>query len=137
MRTTCRRCVALVALSALALAGCGPGNTIGVTEDDAGVTKVAHVGDRVVVSLAGNPSTGFTWTRTAPADEDLAASLLEPIREGEWTFPAGGHLPGEPGICRFEYAVVGTGTVTLSYEYARSWEDEPIETFAVTIWARE
>ncbi len=143
MRTAHRSSVALVgiaalvALLALALSGCGPGDTIDVTEDDAGVTKVAQVGDRVVVRLAGNPSTGFTWTRTAPVDEDLDASPLEPMEEGEWEFPAGGQLPGEPGVCLFEYAIVGTGTVTLSYEYARSWEDEPAETFTVAIWARE
>lgn len=137
MRRTRRCCVALVALLALALAGCGPDDTIDLTEDDAGVTKVAQVGDRVVVRLAGNPSTGFTWTRTAPANEDLDTSPLEPIEEGEWEFPTGGHLPGEPGICLFEYAVVGAGTVALSYEYARSWEGEPAKTFTVSILVQD
>lgn len=38
----------------------------------------------------------------------------------------------------FKYAASRPpGTVTLAYEYARSWEAEPVQTFTVTIWARE
>ncbi len=120
----------------IVLTGCWAGSVI-VTADDAGAIKTARVGDRVIVRLAGNPTTGFTWTRVEPTDEALAASPLEPVAEGAWQFPVGGNMPGAPGICIFEYRVVHAGTVPLSYTYARSWEEEPAQTFSVVIWARE
>jgi len=125
-----------VAGVALWISGCSLG-TVSVSLDDAGLIKVAHVGDRVVVRLAGTPSTGYTWNRTAPSDSSLATSPLEVVRENEWEFPAGGNLVGAPGLCVFEYVVERTGTVTLDYAYARSWEAEPAQTFSFTIWAQE
>jgi inhibitor of cysteine peptidase len=134
-----RRAVPLLMMAAalaVALSGCW-GGSVTVTVDDAGAIKAAQVGDRVIVRLAGNPSTGFTWTRVEPTDEVLAASPLEPVAEGEWQFPAGANMPGAPGICIFEYRVARAGTVALSYAYARSWEEAPAQTFSVVIWARE
>ena len=135
-RTLCG-IAALACVLALVLVGCGTGNTVTVTNTDAGVTKIAHVGDRIVVRLDGNPSTGYTWTRVAPAGEDFETSPIAIIQEGAWQFPGGGHLAGEPGVCTFEYAVIGTGIVAFSYEYARSWEGEAIQTFSVNILAQE
>ena len=128
--------LAMAAVLAVALSGCW-GGSVTVTVDDAGSIKTAQVGDRVIVRLVGNPSTGFTWTRVGPIDEALAASPLEPVAEGEWEFPAGEDMPGASGICIFEYRVARAGTVALSYAYARSWEAEPVQTFSVVIWARE
>ncbi len=128
--------LAMAAVLAVALSGCW-GGSVTVTVDDAGSIKAAQVGDRVIVRLAGNPTTGFTWTRVEPTDENLAASPLEPVTEGAWEFPAGETAPGAPGLCIFEYEVVRAGTVTLSYAYARSWEEAPAQTFSVVIWGRE
>ncbi len=134
-----RRAVSLFAMALLlsvVLSGCW-GGSVAVTLDDAGTIQAARVGDRVIVRLDGNPSTGYTWTRVAPSDAAIAASPLEIVEEDAWTFPGGGHLAGEAGVCVFRYEVVRAGTVTLAYKYARSWETEPIQTFTVTIWARE
>ncbi|MCX6093081.1 MAG: protease inhibitor I42 family protein [Candidatus Bipolaricaulota bacterium] len=128
--------LAMAAVLAVALSGCW-GGSVTVTVDDAGSIKTAQVGDRVIVRLAGNPTTGFTWARVEPTDEALAASPLDPVAEGSWEFPAGGNMPGAPGLCIFEYRVVHAGTVPLSYAYARSWEEAPAQTFSVVIWARE
>jgi predicted secreted protein len=139
MKTACRSAMLVVGAVAvtLALAGCWGGNTVAITETGAGTIVAARLGDRVVVRLGGNPSTGYAWSRVAPRDDDIAASPLDVIEEGEWHFPNGGHLPGEPGICTFEYRAERAGIVTLTYEYARSWEGDPVETFSVTVWARE
>jgi len=134
-----RRTFAGIAISlavAAGLSGC-TGLRVTVTDGDAGTIQRVRVGDTLTVRLSGNPSTGFNWSRTAPSDEALIDSVLSPASEGEWVFPAGGNLPGEPGICVFVYDVVRPGTTALTYTYARSWEDEPAETFTVTIWARE
>lgn len=121
---------------AVGLAGCA-GSRVTVTEGDAGTIQRVRVGDTLAVRLGGNPSTGFNWSRTSPSDDAIADSVLAPVSEGEWVFPAGGNLPGEPGICIFVYEVARTGTVTLSYTYARSWEPEPAETWSITVWARD
>ncbi len=134
-----RRATSLFAMALLLsvmLSGCW-GGSVAVTLDDAGSIQAARVGDRVIVRLDGNPSTGFTWTRVAPSDDAIAASPLEIVAEDEWQFPGGGHLAGEPGVCLFTYEVARAGTVALAYEYARAWEAEPVQTFSVTIWARE
>lgn len=127
---------AMVLVISVVLTGCW-GGSVAVTLDDAGTIQAARVGDRVIVRLDGNPSTGYTWTRVEPSGDAIAASPLEVVEEGEWTFPGGGHLAGEAGVCVFAYEVVRAGTVTLAYEYARSWEADPVQTFTVTIWARE
>jgi predicted secreted protein len=126
----------------LALAGiafflpsCSP-ETVLVTLSDAGAVKTVHLGGRLVVQLAGSPSTGYTWNRVAPSDEDLATSPLEAAREGEWEFPGGESGPGASGLCIFEYVATRLGTVTLEYVYARAWEIEPVQTVGVTIWAQ-
>jgi predicted secreted protein len=121
---------------AISLSGCQSGS-LTVTEEDAGTIQVAHVGDRVTVRLIGNPSTGFTWTRTEPTDAEWAGLALQPVDEGSWEFPAGTQLTGASGVCLFRYVASERGTVTLSFAYGRSWESEPVETFSVVIWVRE
>jgi predicted secreted protein len=128
--------LAMALVLAISLSGCWSGG-LTVTEEDAGTIQVAHVGDRVTVRLIGNPSTGFTWTRTEPTDEEWAGLALQPVEEGSWEFPAGTQLTGASGVCLFRYVASERGTVTLSFAYGRSWESEPVETFSVVIWVRE
>ncbi len=124
--------VAMTFVLAVALSGCRSGE-VTVTQEDAGTVRVARVGDRVTVRLDGNPSTGYSWTRTEPADDDFAGSALQPIEEGTWEFPAGADVPGASGVCLFRYLADRVGIVTLSYAYGRSWEPSPAETFSVVI----
>ncbi len=111
--------------------------TVEVTDGDAGSVQTARVGDRIVVLLAGNPSTGFAWSRVEPDGDAMDGSALAPIDEGVWEVPTGGDVPGTPGLCRFEYSAEKPGAVTLAYAYARPWEEETAQTFTVTIWVRE
>ena len=121
---------------AISLSGCWSGS-LAVTEEDAGTIQVAHVGDRVTVRLIGNPSTGFTWTRTEPTDEELAGLALQPVEEGSWEFPAGTQVPGASGVCLFRYVANEPGTVALSFAYGRSWESEPVDIFNIVFWVRQ
>ncbi|MEI6171739.1 MAG: protease inhibitor I42 family protein [bacterium] len=128
--------LAIALVLAISLFGCRSGD-ITVTEEDAGTIQAAHVGDRVTVRLDGNPSTGFNWTRTEPANAELAGPALRPIEEGTWEFPMNEQVPGMSGMCLFRYVANEPGTVTLSFAYGRSWESEPVDTFSVVIWVRE
>lgn len=128
--------LAMALVLAISLSGCWSGG-LTVTEEEAGTIQVAHVGDRVTVRLTGNPSTGFTWVRTEPTDEEWAGLALQPVEEGSWESPAGEQLTGASSVCLFRYVANESGTVTLSFAYGRSWESEPVETFGVVIWVRE
>lgn len=121
-----------MALGLITLSGCWSGD-VTITQADAGTVQVARAGDRVTVRLAGNPSTGHTWTRTAPTDEEFAGLALQPIDEGTWEFPSDGRVPGSGGTCLFRYLAEEAGSVTLSFAYGRSWEPEPVQTFSVTV----
>jgi len=128
--------LAMALVLAISLSGCRSGG-ITVTEEDAGTIQAAHVGNRVTVRLAGNPSTGFNWTRTEPTNEELAGLALRPIEEGTWEYPMNEQVPGASGVCLFRYVADEPGTVALSFAYGRSWESEPVDTFSVVIWVRE
>ena len=128
--------LAMALVLAISLSGCRSGS-VTVTEEDAGTIQAAHVGNRVTVRLAGNPSTGFNWTRTEPTNEELAGLALRPIEEGTWEYPMNEQVPGASGVCLFRYVANEPGTVTLSFAYGRSWESEPVDTFSVVIWVRE
>jgi predicted secreted protein len=128
--------LAMALILAISLSGCWSGG-LTVTEEDAGTIQVAHIGDRVTVRLTGNPSTGFTWTRTEPTDEELAGLALQAVEEGSWESPASAQVPGASSVCLFRYIANEPGTVALSFAYGRSWESEPVETFSIVIWVRE
>ena len=50
----------VIVLASFALAACG-GKTQTVTENDNGKTVTLNTGDKLVVKLDGNPTTGYTW----------------------------------------------------------------------------
>jgi predicted secreted protein len=137
VRRARRALVVLVTFGlAAALFGCWSGE-VTVTQEDAGTIRLARIGDRVTVRLDGNPSTGYTWTRTAPTDDELPGSALQPIEEGTWEFPSGEQVPGAGGVCLFRYLADKSGSVTLSFVYGRSWEPEPVQTFSVVIQVQD
>ena len=78
-----------------------------------------------VISVAGNASTGYAWTANVE-DRNVAALLsVEYIvddYEGD-VMPA-----GIGGTYFFTFSAVGVGETLVNFSYARSWEDEAIET---------
>ena len=90
-----------------------------------------NVGDTLVIQLASNPSTGFTWEV-----KDLDAAMLEPVGEPEFKdadTPPG--LVGAGGTLSTTFHALKPGSTTLTLVYHRPWETdvEPIDTFTVTI----
>jgi predicted secreted protein len=123
----------LLVLSLL-LSGCFAG-TVRIDEGDAGTVQSLRIGDRLLIQLAGNPTTGYAWIRTGPTD--LTDGILIPIDEGTCTVPDQCSAVGIGGDFLFEYTAASAGTVTLSYVYQRPWEDDPIDEFSVIVWVRE
>jgi predicted secreted protein len=121
--------VLLCALSACALF------PVRITDEDSGSIQAVSVGDVVRIRLSGNPTTGYAWTRVDP--ESLEGTPLEVLQEGDcWPSHDAAGPAGAPGWFVFNYRAAEEGTVTLTFAYQKSWEEEPIDTFTVTIWVR-
>jgi inhibitor of cysteine peptidase len=102
-----------------------------VTESDAG--KTLKLGDHTVaaISLAGNATTGYSWSVTK-----IEGSALK--QAGDIQYVPDRTRPGIVGsggtsIARFRAAKTGHATITLGY--SRPWEKgtPPIKTFTVTL----
>ena len=137
--------VALMGATAVLLAACGDGatrSTTTTTKETAtkcgdcptygasDTTIAASVGDRFVIALESNPSTGYQWT-AASSD----AGVVELV--GDEDVRPDTTLVGAPGTKRFFFDAVAVGTATLQLRYARSFQpDDPDArelTYTVTV----
>ena len=114
--------VAVLAVCAVA----GTGMRLGAK--DGGRTVVLRTGDTVALSLAENPSTGYSWQVVSSGAPVVQA-------EGEPTFKPDNKLHGAGGTATYRYKAVGAGTSTLKLVYRRPWEKDatPAATFEVTL----
>jgi inhibitor of cysteine peptidase len=134
------RKITAVLLAMATLSCASPGNsgagtqsgTVAINQDAAGSTVQLHPGQRLTVTLPGNPTTGFTW-KMVPAAGSILAS------QGEAQFTAGSTGPdgklGAGGIYRFDFVALGTGSAPLKFVYQRSFEKEvaPAQSFEVSV----
>ena len=70
------------------------------------------------VELEGNATTGFEWTYTMDPD-----GIVEEIFSEYLTEETEEDMVGVGGTYIFEFRGVEQGDVTLTFRYARSWED--------------
>ncbi len=99
-----------------------------VTELDDAARITLREGDRFMVLLAGNPTTGYSWAEAGAND----GSVLRP--SDDVGYRATSDLLGSGGFFIFRYWAVGAGTQDLRFDYERPWETvEPISTFAVSV----
>ena len=98
-----------------------------LSEQDAGRTVELHAGDKLEVSLKGNPTTGYQW-ETAAVD----AAILKLVGEPEFN-PDSGAL-GAGGKVTLRLIAVAAGQTTLQLIYHRPFENvPPIKTFKATV----
>lgn len=83
-------------------------------------TVSAQVGQEIVVSLRGNPTTGYTWERSAP--ERAAVQAIGEVEYLADPNPAG--IVGVGGIFRARYRVAQPDRAVLRLRYRRPWEPE-------------
>lgn len=122
---------ALVLLLALAACGGdGGGSDIDLTEADSGGTIEASVGDEITISLAGNPTTGYTWNVLQPQNADVVAF-------DDRAYEAESDAIGAPGTEELEFEAVAAGEATIELGYFRPWEPDQVDkTFTVTVTVR-
>ncbi|WP_327120310.1 protease inhibitor I42 family protein [Nocardia sp. NBC_01730] len=127
----------LVLLLGLAVMGCGSNDSsaadpvVRVTDADNGQERGLHAGQRLVVTLPSNPSTGYSW-RIAELDDALVKLDGVADFEPDPTVPV---APGSGGSTVWTFVGAGTGVAQLTMDYARPWEQgmEPTERFSLTI----
>lgn len=124
--------IAIVSL----LSACGAERSDGVstkqlTEADASRTIELRVGDKLEVTLAGNPTTGFQW-EVGAGD----TTILRP--SGEPEFEPVSKAVGKGGRVILRFEAVGTGKIELRLIYHRPFEKDipPAQTFQVTVTVR-
>lgn len=105
----------------------GP-KTVELSKADNGKTIELQNGDILMLTLVGNPTTGFTWEAQPPLDNTVIKSSGDP------KYQADSNLAGSGGKLTFTYQAVKAGQVNLSLVYHRPWESvAPADTFLVTI----
>jgi inhibitor of cysteine peptidase len=124
--------VLLTLLTTLFLVGDNPTSwkpaTVEVSYADAGSTLQLHAGDTLLVTLEGNPSTGYAW-EIAPGD----TGVLKPA--GEPQFLPESTALGSAGRVTLRFEAVAAGRTALSLVYRRPFEKDapPLKTFEVTL----
>ncbi|MFI6867371.1 protease inhibitor I42 family protein [Nocardia sp. NPDC050406] len=90
-------------------------------------------GQRLLVKLPSNPSTGYSW-----GIQRLDESML--LQDGEPSYQQddGPAMPGKGGTDTWAFRAVQSGISTLELVYARSWEapSEANKTFTLTVRVR-
>jgi inhibitor of cysteine peptidase len=124
----------LTLLLALTVAtGCSPQQQeVKATIDDAGREMELKKGQTLVVTLEGNPTTGYSWEVAEPLDEQVLRQV------GEAEFKQESDLVGAGGVQILRFEAVNAGTITLKLVYHRPWEKdvEPLETYSLQVVVR-
>ena len=99
-----------------------------VLADAGGGTVAVRTGDRLVVRLAENPTTGYRW-----AVEEADATFL--TLEASSFEPPSGSTPGAGGWRTFRFLAVGPGAtrLRLAARRARVGGEDAGQSFAVTV----
>jgi len=103
-----------------------------LTEQNNGKTVEVETGQKVVVRLASNPTTGYQWSvqgdRAPLAIVKSDYSPSSPNRQ----------MPGAGGVQTIRFVAKSAGKVELRLEYRRSWERNvpPAKTYTVTVVVR-
>ena len=104
-------CLVLCAVSATATA-----RTIKLTKADSGKNIKATVGDKINLTLAGNPTTGYSWS--------IAKTTGNSVKLGKLAYKTSPHKPGMVGVGgRYSLAmtVVRNSEFSMTLHYQRPW----------------
>jgi len=121
----------LTLLVALTVAtGCSPQQQeVKASIDDNGREMQLKKGQTLVVTLEGNPTTGYSWEVAEPLDEQVLRQAGEPEFQQE------SDLVGAGGVQILRFEAVNAGKMTLKLIYHRPWEKdvEPLETYSIQV----
>jgi len=124
----------LTLLVALTIAtGCSPQQQeVKASLADNGREMQLKKGQTLVVTLEGNPTTGYSWEVAEPLDEQVLRQA------GEAEFKAESKALGAGGVQILRFQAVNAGQITLKLVYHRPWEKgvEPLETYSLQVVVR-
>jgi inhibitor of cysteine peptidase len=123
------RLITLALLLVLTTACGGAAPALNLTAADKGSQVEVKVGGQIVISLEGNPSTGYTWEA-----KDLDTSMFQQVGDPAFVSSNPG-MVGSGGTLTLTFRTLKAGTASLALVYHRPWETdvEPIDTFSVTV----
>lgn len=133
LNNRCSFVALLTLLAALTLAtGCSPQQEVKASIGDNGREVQLKKGQPLVVTLEGNPTTGYSWEVAEPLDEQVLRQAGEP------EFKPESDLAGAGGVQILRFEAVNAGQTTLKLAYRRSWEKdvEPLETYSIQFVVR-
>ena len=110
------------------LSGCVGKSTVNVNESQNGSSVDLQTGDMLVITLDGNPTTGYQWEMLPNTD-----GIVE--LQGDPEYKSGGNQVGSGGKYKFNVKAVKAGTTRVDLKYYRSFEAgvPPIQTFSIDI----
>lgn len=116
-----------ILMLSLSLTACSS-NKVEIGAEANGETVELTAGQKLVLSLESNPTTGFDW-EVSEIDEDVIK------QSGESEYKSESDLIGAGGVRTFTFEAVTAGTSALKLIYHRSWEKDipPEQVFTVTI----
>lgn len=108
------------------------GKTIKLSAEDNGRTIEMKPGETLLISIDGNPTTGYIW-EVDSVDENILGLAGEPDYSTDFKLKSG--MTGVGGTYKFTFTAVSSGTTNLKLKYWRTFEPEnpPVETFQVTV----
>lgn len=98
-------------------------------KDDEKIINLS-IGDKLIIKLPGNYTTGYQWEVINGYDDDV----IKQEGKGEYQ-PEKTDMIGSGGTATFTFKAIGTGRTDLNLEYKRPWEkngDVP-EDFEITV----
>ena len=89
-------------------------------EDRGRTIELGIIGQRLSISLSGNPSTGYIWEPR----EEMMLRAEGILRQVGVEFKPESDLLGAPGEMILSFEAVGLGTIGLELVYWRPWKKE-------------
>ena len=128
-------------LAVIILSACGsqsqsiqvsPPEQLPITASDNGTKVTAFAGQELVITLDGNPSTGYTWET-----KDLDKTVFSQVGETQFN-SSNPNLAGSGGTQTLNIRILKTGTATLTLVYHRPFETgvAPAKTFSVVLMVK-
>ena len=99
-----------------------------LTEENSGQSIDINTGQQLVISLEGNPTTGYTWEV-----DSMDEAVLKQIGEPEFKSSSG--ALGAGGVMILQFQAISEGDTALRLVYHRPWEQgiAPEKTFEVNV----
>jgi inhibitor of cysteine peptidase len=119
--------VAMLSCAAPGSLASGSRSEVAIDQRASGATIALRVGQKLVLSLPANPTTGYLWQVEPGAERILA-------QQGEGKFVVESSAIGAGGVITFSFKAVAEGEGALRLRYVRSFQPESAaDTFQVSV----